>query len=332
MSSTNTSPSTRCATPPACTTNRRMDTSRGAPTHRERHRPRPQASTPDRRPRRLTTPRPSPSPRWHTPGARPSHRCPSTTADPRATGHSPAFLLEEMFMPATALSEKPAPPRNGRRLPDSTILERVRAAFRKVDRQNKRRPGRPALAEHTGGTEHQVRRAMRIAASEVLQPEDLATRASPDPHQDQNPLESAAPPVPPPQAPPLQVPAPPDDPPPPSVLSERPDVSGGEADPPPERTADASDHRVTRPPSAWPLAFIGLAAAVAVWGGWVDLGRFTGFGMVQPLPGLVDSLRINTAIVLPIGIEAYGAMPCAPGCPQRRCPRGPAATPAGPPW
>ncbi|OLF13483.1 hypothetical protein [Actinophytocola xanthii] len=60
------------------------------------------------------------------------------------------------------------------------------------------------------------------------------------------------------------------------------------------------------PPSAWPLAFIGLAAAVAVWGGWVDLGRFTGFGLVQPLPGLVDDFRINTAIVLPIGIEAYG--------------------------
>jgi cytochrome bd-type quinol oxidase subunit 2 len=28
--------------------------------------------------------------------------------------------------------------------------------------------------------------------------------------------------------------------------------------------------------------------------------------MVQPLPGLFDDLRINTAIVLPLGIEAYG--------------------------
>jgi hypothetical protein len=56
----------------------------------------------------------------------------------------------------------------------------------------------------------------------------------------------------------------------------------------------------------WPLILIGLAAAVAVWDGWVELGQLTGFGMVQPLPGLFDDLRINTAIVLPLGIEAYG--------------------------
>jgi hypothetical protein len=33
----------------------------------------------------------------------------------------------------------------------------------------------------------------------------------------------------------------------------------------------------------------------------------TGFGLVRPLPGLSDSLRINTAITLPVGVEAYGA-------------------------
>jgi hypothetical protein len=60
-------------------------------------------------------------------------------------------------------------------------------------------------------------------------------------------------------------------------------------------------------PRPWPLALIGVAAAVAVWGGRVELGRYTGFGMVQPLPGLVDSLWINTAIVLPLSIEAYGS-------------------------
>ncbi|ALG12342.1 hypothetical protein [Kibdelosporangium phytohabitans] len=63
---------------------------------------------------------------------------------------------------------------------------------------------------------------------------------------------------------------------------------------------------LTRQSRPWPLILIGLAAAVAVWGGWVDLGQLTGFGMVQPLPGLFDKLRINTAIVLPLGIEAYG--------------------------
>lgn len=46
---------------------------------------------------------------------------------------------------------------------------------------------------------------------------------------------------------------------------------------------------------------------MAVWGGWAELGRYTGFGMVQPLPGLVDSFWINTAIVLPVSIEAYGS-------------------------
>lgn len=65
-----------------------------------------------------------------------------------------------------------------------------------------------------------------------------------------------------------------------------------------------------RLPGRWPLILIGLAAAVAVWGGWVDLGQMTGFGLVHPLPGLpgwAGDLQINTAIVLPIGIEAYGA-------------------------
>jgi hypothetical protein len=69
------------------------------------------------------------------------------------------------------------------------------------------------------------------------------------------------------------------------------------------RLASATAGRQARP---WPLIVIGLAAAVAVWGGWVELGRLTGFGMVQPLPGLWDDLHINTAIVLPLGIEAYG--------------------------
>ncbi len=85
---------------------------------------------------------------------------------------------------------------------------------------------------------------------------------------------------------------------------------GGEPESPSDPPADASQRtsqrQPVRPPRAWPLGLIGLAAAVAVWGGWVDLGRLTGFGMVQPLPGLVDGFWINSAIVLPIGIEAYG--------------------------
>ncbi len=52
---------------------------------------------------------------------------------------------------------------------------------------------------------------------------------------------------------------------------------------------------------------IGLAAAVSVWSGWVGLGHLAGFGTIQPLPGVWDDLHINTAVVLPISVEAYAA-------------------------
>jgi hypothetical protein len=57
----------------------------------------------------------------------------------------------------------------------------------------------------------------------------------------------------------------------------------------------------------WPLILIAAPAAVAVWSGWVGLGGMCGFGIIHPLPGIWDSLRINTAITLPIGVESYGA-------------------------
>lgn len=62
-----------------------------------------------------------------------------------------------------------------------------------------------------------------------------------------------------------------------------------------------------RPLPLWPLILIALPAAVAVWSGWVGLGTLCGFGIVHPLPGIWDSLRLNTAITLPVGVEAYGA-------------------------
>jgi hypothetical protein len=33
----------------------------------------------------------------------------------------------------------------------------------------------------------------------------------------------------------------------------------------------------------------------------------TGFGVVRPLPGIADSVRIGIAITLPLGVEAYAA-------------------------
>ena len=74
------------------------------------------------------------------------------------------------------------------------------------------------------------------------------------------------------------------------------------------------------PVRRWPLALIACPAAVAIWSGWVGLGGLCGFGPLHPLPGLVDGFTINTAITLPIGVEAYGAYALrawlAPGAPE----------------
>ena len=64
---------------------------------------------------------------------------------------------------------------------------------------------------------------------------------------------------------------------------------------------------MNRPLPRWPLYLIASPAAVAVWSGWVGLGTLCGFGMVHPLPGIADGFQINTAITLPVGVEAYGA-------------------------
>jgi hypothetical protein len=57
----------------------------------------------------------------------------------------------------------------------------------------------------------------------------------------------------------------------------------------------------------WPLLILALPAAVAVWSGWVGIGQLTGFGQVHPLPGIWDSFHLDTAVTLPVGVEAYAA-------------------------
>jgi hypothetical protein len=57
----------------------------------------------------------------------------------------------------------------------------------------------------------------------------------------------------------------------------------------------------------WPLMLIAAPAATAIWSGWVGLGGMCGFGPIRPLPGIADSITVNTAITLPVGVEAYGA-------------------------
>lgn len=58
---------------------------------------------------------------------------------------------------------------------------------------------------------------------------------------------------------------------------------------------------------SWPVLLLALPAFVAIWSGWVGLGKMTGFGPVQPLPGIWDQFSINTAVTLPIGMETYAS-------------------------
>jgi hypothetical protein len=58
---------------------------------------------------------------------------------------------------------------------------------------------------------------------------------------------------------------------------------------------------------SWPLLVLAVPAAVAVWSGWVGIGDMTGFGQVHPLPGIWGTLHLDTAVTLPVGVEAYAA-------------------------
>jgi hypothetical protein len=74
-------------------------------------------------------------------------------------------------------------------------------------------------------------------------------------------------------------------------------------------TADRSPATV-RPGStvrSWPLLVLAAPAAAEVWSGWVGIAQKTGFGLVSPLPGIWPSLHLDTAITLPVGVEAYAA-------------------------
>jgi hypothetical protein len=67
---------------------------------------------------------------------------------------------------------------------------------------------------------------------------------------------------------------------------------------------------VVRPGRAvrsWPLLVLAAPAAAEVWSGWVGIAQKTGFGLVSPLPGIWSSLRLDTSITLPVGVEAYAA-------------------------
>jgi hypothetical protein len=64
---------------------------------------------------------------------------------------------------------------------------------------------------------------------------------------------------------------------------------------------------VDRTTRSWPLLVLAAPAAAEVWSGWVGIAQKTGFGLVRPLPGIWPALHLDTAIALPIGVEAYAA-------------------------
>src|SRR5207249_5143586 len=65
--------------------------------------------------------------------------------------------------------------------------------------------------------------------------------------------------------------------------------------------------RADRAARSWPLLVLAAPAAAEVWSGWVGIAQMTGFGLVRPLPGIWPSPHLDTAITLPIGVEAYAA-------------------------
>jgi len=98
------------------------------------------------------------------------------------------------------------------------------------------------------------------------------------------------------------------------IVSASPAMDAGLRGPVPERTggpaaADRSRAAVRpgRTVRSWPLLVLAAPAAAEVWSGWVGIAQKTGFGLVTPLPGIWPSLRLDTAITLPVGVEAYAA-------------------------
>lgn len=78
-------------------------------------------------------------------------------------------------------------------------------------------------------------------------------------------------------------------------------------EPVPELAPTVDAQKRQKPIKVWPVWLLMLPATVAIWGGWVGLGKLAGFGKVVPLPGIFDSFDIDTSITLPIGMEVYAS-------------------------
>jgi hypothetical protein len=97
------------------------------------------------------------------------------------------------------------------------------------------------------------------------------------------------------------------------TIDASPAMDPGPRGPVPVRTTRPAAYRSpegARPGRAiwsWPLLVLAAPAAAEVWSGWVGIAQKTGFGLISPLPGIWPSLHLDTAITLPVGVEAYAA-------------------------
>lgn len=198
----------------------------------------------------------------------------------------------------------------------AVLEEIIQEVYSEHDDAGVKRPGRPTLVKLVrdrlapqGISEHQVRQAKELVDAGLTSPPAPAARPgdpTPPAHQPavnrplvlwpQSPgqrlsalneqlagaIESANTPAPPPAA-----------------------TSPAPADHQPPASPTSWFHRVRQ--QRWALILISIGAGFSVWSGWVGLGEMAGYGPVQPLPGIWDSLTVNSAIVLPISVEAYGA-------------------------
>jgi hypothetical protein len=158
---------------------------------------------------------------------------------------------------------------------ETSVLERVRQLVTSAHQARQPTPGRPTLVKLTGASDWSVRKALEEleAAGELDPPvdsdEDTITG-------DLDALDAA------------------------EIIETTPVET-------PVPDAGASAGEAGGLPRPWPLVFIGLAAAVAIWGGWVRLGELTGFGPINLLPGVGGGFTLNTAVVLPLSVEFYSA-------------------------
>lgn len=96
-----------------------------------------------------------------------------------------------------------------------------------------------------------------------------------------------------------------------------PEAVGEDPGPTPLTPSGQTHRRVV----TWPALLVAAPAFVAIWAGWVAIGKMTGFGPVNLLPGFGTGFTVDTAITLPIGVEAYAGyafyVALHPGAPRK---------------